>query len=132
MQSTLNSLTQSTQSTSFERSVTAPPHDAPPGTVTFGQLLGNPMVVGVKSSLVPQTRSEPPHALQMPTRIFESAFAIAGCALASGQEPPPFVSTPSSQRASAFDFAMTNFVANLPIARWHLITSPFVLLARLP
>ncbi len=90
-----------------------------PGIVTFGQLDVNPICVVVTSALPPHMRSAPPHALQMLARFFESAFAIAGCALpASGHGPEiVFLSTASSHFWSALLLATRNLVVDVPIER---------------
>src|SRR6185369_8128399 len=118
-QSALNSVTQSTQSTMSCAVLIESPHDAPPGIVTFGQLLANPICAGVRSSPPPQSLSAPPHALQIAARFFDSAFAIAGAAFTPsghGPETVPF-RMPSSHFWSAFDLDAKNLAVDLPIER---------------
>src|SRR5262245_23302134 len=64
-QSAAYDATQSTHWTTSASPLTVPPHDEPPGGVRLGQLVGKPMSSGVKSPPPPQTRSAPPHALQI-------------------------------------------------------------------
>src|SRR5512140_693177 len=89
-------------------------HEAPPGIVTLGQFAGKPICAGIKSSPPPQSLSAPPHALQMAATFFDSAFAIAGAALAASGHGPAVVPlrTPSSHFCSALFFAKRNLVAS--------------------
>jgi len=130
MQSTLNSVTQSTQSTMSCASRMAPMHDDAPGGVTSGQLVTKPTCAGVASPLPLQSLSAPPHALQMLEIFFVSALPMRSCALPSpgaGQGFPclPFMRA-SQHFCSAFDFDARNFTVDLPIACWHLLTALLV------
>jgi hypothetical protein len=127
MQSTLNSVTQSTQSTMSCASRMAPSHDDAPGGVTSGQLATKPICAGVASPLPLQSLSAPPHALQMLEIFFVSALPMRSCALPSpgtGQGFECLFFRRASQHfCSAFDFAARNFTVDLPIACWHLLTA---------
>ncbi len=76
MQSTLNFVTQSTQSTMSPASTIAPPQldGMPSNGAPYGQFAGKPMAEDAMSGLPPQTLSVPPHALQMVRTFFVSAF----------------------------------------------------------
>jgi hypothetical protein len=131
MQSTLNSVTQSTQSTMSCTSTIAPLQLlGAPGIVTPGHVAGNPMSDGDRSSAPPHARSSPPHVLQMLATFFASALSIASRALLSPGSGQGFVclflSRASQHFCSALDFARRNLVVSLPMARWHLLTSDLV------
>ena len=127
MQSTLNSVTQSTQSTMSCASKMAPSHDDAPGGVTSGQPGTKPICAGVASPVPLQSLSAPPHALQMLEIFFVSALPMRSCALPSpgtGQGFECLFFRRASQHfCSAFDFAARNFTVDLPIACWHLLTA---------
>src|ERR1041385_5981278 len=110
MQSALNSVTQSTQSTMSWSELTAWPHAGSlPGGSTFGQVAANPIWATVKSSGPPHVLSAPPHAAQILATFLASAFVIAALAVPSGQDPEPFARTPSAHLPSAFRLASKNF-----------------------
>ena len=121
MQSTLNSVTQSTHWTMSWTSTIARLQLLPAGMVTPGHVDGNPMSLGDRSSPPPHTLSGPPHALQIFSTFFDSASWIAGIALPSPGSGHRFECLPfkraSQHFCSAFDFACRNFVVSLPIAR---------------
>jgi len=80
-------VTQLTHVTSCCSVVTDPPQAAPPGMVTFAHEAGKPMVARVRSSPPPQTRSLPPHALQILAFFLASALAMTAADLLSGHGP---------------------------------------------
>src|SRR4051795_6127050 len=86
MQSTLNSVTQSTQRTRSLRLLIGPPHAAPPGTCTAGQWPTKPMPLGPNGPgdehVTPSVDSVS-QALQIFPTFFDSAFWIAMPALPS-------------------------------------------------
>jgi len=130
MQTTLNSVTQSTQSTMSCASRMAPSHDDAPGGVTSGQLATKPICAGVASPLPLQSLSAPPHALQMLEIFLVSALPMSSEALPSPGDGQAFECLPfmraSQHFCSAFDFDARNFTVDLPIACWHLLTALLV------
>ncbi len=143
-QSTLNSVTQLTHPTRSASVVTLPPHAAPPGTATFGQVPAKPMSAGSMSSPPPlppildpapkvrplatvtsssHSRSRPPHALHTFFARRLSALSMTPRVLASadghGGDAAP-LPTAIQQRASARVLTSANLTALRPIARWQL------------
>lgn len=127
MQSTLNSVTQSTQSTMSCASKMAPSHDDAPGGVTSGQPGTKPICAGVASPVPLQSLSAPPHALQMLEIFLVSALPMSSDALPSPGDGQAFECLPfmraSQHLCSALDFDARNFTVDLPIACWHLLTA---------
>jgi len=105
-------------------SVIVAAHELPCGTVTSGHVEANPTALVLRSSASPQTRSAPPHALQIALTFFVSALPIDAAAVASGHGP---LATPMRMRFSHFWSARAslpkNFSVCLPMARWHLSAS---------
>src|SRR5262249_368601 len=77
MQSVLNRVMQSTQSTRSCASTIAPPQLDPSNGATFAHVVGNPMLAGVRSPVPSHEPSLPPQALQIASCSFVSAFAMA-------------------------------------------------------
>jgi hypothetical protein len=127
MQSVLNVVTQSTQSTMSCASRMAPPQLEASNVVAEGQLPTKPMSPGVMSAAPPQTLSAPPHALQMVETFFVSALAISSVALPSPGSGHGFEWIPFRRASwhfwSAFERANRNLPVPLPIASWHLLTA---------
>src|SRR5205823_892024 len=124
-QSTVASVTQSTQATRSESAVTVWAHDGAPEGLMFGQFGAKPISSGVESSAPPQLLSGPPHALQIAATFFDSAFAISAAALpsAAGQTPAALPAPTARQHlASAADLAVKKVVAALPILRRHFLS----------
>src|SRR5262245_17374821 len=115
---------QSMQSTKSSSVMIARPH-----VPSAGHAPGN--VIGLRSSLPPQSLSARPQALQMFLRLASSAFSSAGVvlpSLGSGHGGVAFPTLAASQHlASALDLAIANFAASLPTAAWHLLRSLSVL-----
>ena len=127
---------QSTHATTSARSPIGPPHAAPPGTVAAGQVAGNPIAAGVRSSGVPHVLSGPPQAPQIAFNFFASALAMASTylpsATAGGTQSSPWL--PRTRASQHFWSALLRAVRKAIVAfpsvvskfSWNLVFRPDV------
>src|SRR5262249_26557170 len=115
-------VTQSRQPTISATVAIPPAHDPPPGRLTSGQVVANPISAGVKSLVPLHALSAPPHALQIVALVFASALAIVTAAFpsAAGQAPAAFPTFTAFQHlASAFSCMTRKAAVALPIFAWQ-------------
>ena len=124
MQVDLNWPTQSRQATRSVRLLIGPPHEAPSGIVSAGQLLAKPISETARSSAAPQSLSSPPQAAHILWRNLVSIAVNAALAARSGQGPVPPRRTRSAHWARVWVRAFTNRVDSLLIAIWQVRTMP--------
>jgi hypothetical protein len=120
MQSVLKVVTQSTQSTIAPALEIGAAQLSDAKVVTAGQLEANPIALGATSPLPSHVLSSPPHALQIESTFFVSAFWMSSSVLPVASAGHVIACRPfkraSQHFCNAFERAPRNLTVDLPIA----------------